>query len=112
VISLGLLVMLARARPAGGAKSRDVVEAFLGSRATSLKDSRPVGHGGSSAEGFTHQTGEVAPAIPLGLQLDIEQPVVVSETARNGGGGYAVQTAVNGGSELLIFVPLTAHGRD
>ena len=26
--------------------------------------------------------------------------------------GYAVRTAVNGGSELLIFVPRAAHGHD
>ena len=31
---------------------------------------------------------------------------------RNGGVAYAVQTAVNGGSELLIFVPRAAHRHD
>jgi hypothetical protein len=31
------------------------------------------------------------------------------EDGRNGGVGYAVQTAVNGGSELLIFVPSKAN---
>jgi hypothetical protein len=30
----------------------------------------------------------------------------------NGGVAYAVQTAVNGGSELLIFVPPAAHSHD
>jgi hypothetical protein len=28
------------------------------------------------------------------------------------GAGYAAQTAVNGASELLIFVPRAAHGHD
>jgi hypothetical protein len=31
---------------------------------------------------------------------------------RNGGVAYAVQTAVRRGSELLIFVPRTAHNHN
>jgi hypothetical protein len=35
-----------------------------------------------------------------------------SRIASGGSAGYAVQTAVNGGSELLIFVPQTAPSHD
>ena len=35
-----------------------------------------------------------------------------SKNGRNGWVGYAVRTAVNGGSELLIFVPRAAHSHD
>jgi hypothetical protein len=34
------------------------------------------------------------------------------ENGRNGGVAYAVQAVVNGGSELLIFVPRAAHSYD
>jgi hypothetical protein len=33
-------------------------------------------------------------------------------TGSSGGVGHAVQTTVNGGSELLIYVPRAAHSRD
>jgi hypothetical protein len=36
----------------------------------------------------------------------------VPANARNGGVAYAVPTAVDGGSELLIFVPPNANDRD
>jgi hypothetical protein len=35
-----------------------------------------------------------------------------SKNGRNGGVEYAVQTAVNGGSELLIFVARVAHSHE
>jgi hypothetical protein len=35
-----------------------------------------------------------------------------SKNGRNGGVEYAVQTAANGGSELLIFVARVAHSRE
>ena len=35
-----------------------------------------------------------------------------SKSVSNGSAGYAVQTAVKGGSELLIFVPRAAHSYD
>ena len=38
--------------------------------------------------------------------------LVGEENGRNGWVGYAVQTAGNAGSELLIFVPRAAHSHD
>jgi hypothetical protein len=37
--------------------------------------------------------------------------LVGERTGRNGGVGYAVQTAVNGGSRLWIFVRRAAHSQ-
>jgi hypothetical protein len=34
------------------------------------------------------------------------------KNGRNGGVGYAVRTAVSGGSELVIFVPRAAHSHN
>ncbi len=41
------------------------------------------------------------PVNPGPVQLD----AVIRRLSARGGAAYAVQTAVNGGSELLIFVP-------
>jgi hypothetical protein len=58
-------------------------------------------------------SGEVCEVgiIPAGRGLELGSSTTGSKNVSNGSGGYAVQTVVNAGSELLIFVRPVAHSK-